>query len=454
MRRLTAVRGLGPLRHRGFRLLAGGQLASNAGDSFYAVALPWYVLADHGGTILLGTVLVAYGIPRTALVVVGGHASDRWHPWTVMMSTDAARALAVAALAVAAATGPARAVVLVPIAAVLGAGEGLFMPGSFAIVPALLPDEDLQSGNALASAGTQLAMLIGPAAGGAMVAFLGPAPAFALDAASFLISAVTLAGIRAARRPLASAEAAAAQRSQAAQATADQSPAAAGGPTLLSVLRSERALQIGLLVTVAANLGSGGTDEVALPSLAHGPLHSGAGGFGALIAAFGAGALAGTIVAGQAGRIRRPAVLCSFVFLAQAAALAAVPYLGSTVAAGGALLAVGVANGFGNVVMITSFQRFAPPDLLGRLAGLLTLASLGIFPVSVALAALVVHRLGPAPFFPFAALALAAPILAGLTQSDWRSFGMRNDSAVVAEWPAAGDGQQAGDDRPAAPLAN
>jgi hypothetical protein len=147
-------------------------------------------------------------------------------------------------------------------------------------------------------------------------------------------------------------------------------------------------------------------------------------------------------------------VLCSFVFLAQAAALAAVPYLGSTVAAGGALLAVGVANGFGNVVMITSFQRFAPPDLLGRLAGLLTLASLGIFPVSVALAALVVHRLGPAPFFPFAALALAAPILAGLTQSDWRSFGMRNDSAVVAEWPAAGDGQQAGDDRPAAPLAN
>jgi MFS family permease len=259
VRRLTAVRGLGPLRHRGFRLLAGGQLASNAGDSFYAVALPWYVLADHGGTILLGTVLVAYGIPRTALVVVGGHASDRWHPWTVMMSTDAARALAVAALAVAAATGPARAVVLVPIAAVLGAGEGLFMPGSFAIVPALLPDEDLQSGNALASAGTQLAMLIGPAAGGAMVAFLGPAPAFALDAASFLISAVTLAGIRAARRPLASAEAAAAQRSQAAEATADQSPAAAGGPTLLSVLRSERALQIGLLVTVAANLGSGGT---------------------------------------------------------------------------------------------------------------------------------------------------------------------------------------------------
>jgi hypothetical protein len=56
------------------------------------VALPWYVLANHGGPLLLGTVLAAYGIPRTALLAVGGHASDRWRPWTVMMSSDVVRA--------------------------------------------------------------------------------------------------------------------------------------------------------------------------------------------------------------------------------------------------------------------------------------------------------------------------------------------------------------------------
>jgi predicted MFS family arabinose efflux permease len=421
--RPRTVRGLAPLRHRGFRLLAVGQLASNVGDSFYAVALPWYVLAEHGGVILLGTVLVAYGIPRTALVAVGGQASDRWGPWTVMMSTDAVRAVGAVALAVAAAMGPARADVLIPIAAVLGAGEGLFMPCSFAIVPALLPDEDLQAGNALASSGTQLATLVGPAAGGAMVAFLGSAPAFALDAASFVVSAVTLAGIRAAKRV-----------SPPAVSASGPGEPDATVPTLRSVLRSQRAVQIALLVTVAANLGSGGSDEVALPSLAHGPLHAGAGGFGALVAAFGGGALVGTIVAGQAGRARKPAVAGSVVFLAQAAALAAVPYLGGAVAAGAALVAVGVANGFGNVVMITAFQRWAPPELLGRLAGLLTLASLGIFPVSVALAAVVVHRLGPAPFFPLAAFALAAAILAGLTQRAWRSFGMTNGGGAAAEW--------------------
>jgi MFS family permease len=419
MARLTAPRGLAPLRHRGFRRLAAGQFASNVGDACYAVALPWYVLAEHGGALLLGTVLVAYGVPRTVLLAAGGHASDRWRPWTVMMSTDAVRALGLGALAAAAALGPARAAVLVPIAAVLGAGEGLFLPGSFSAVPALLPDEDLQAGNALASAGTQFATLVGPVIGGALVALLGPAPAFGLDAASFVVSAATLCGVRAAMRP-----------SVAGAARAPLPPAATAGdvaadrPTVLSLLRSERILLISLLITVAANLGSAGMSEVALPSLAHGPLRAGAGGYGGLIAAFGAGALLGTLAAGQVRRARRPAVAASVAFLTQALFIALVPYLGGTVPAGAALAAIGVLNGFGNVVMITVFQRWAPPDLLGRLTGLLLTASFGVFPISVALAALVVHGLGAAAFFPLAAVTVAIPLLVGLSQRTWRDFGM------------------------------
>ena len=55
-------RTLAPLRHRGYRLLVTGQVTSNLGDACYAVALPWFVLAGHGGTVLLGTVLAAYGV--------------------------------------------------------------------------------------------------------------------------------------------------------------------------------------------------------------------------------------------------------------------------------------------------------------------------------------------------------------------------------------------------------
>lgn len=179
---------LAPLRHRGFRLLVGGQMASNLGDAFYSVALPWYVLADHGSTVLLGTVLAAYGLPRTVLMAVGGHASDRWRPWTVMMACDSVRAAAVAALAFAAASGPARLAVLVPVAVVLGAGEGMFLPGGMAIIPTLLPDKELQAGNALSTAGSQLSFLVGPAVGGGLVALVGASWALGADAVSFVVS--------------------------------------------------------------------------------------------------------------------------------------------------------------------------------------------------------------------------------------------------------------------------
>jgi len=408
---LTAPRALAPLRHRRFRLLTAGQVTSNVGDACYAVALPWYVLANHGSVVLLGTVLAAYGIPRTALLLVGGYASDRWRPQTVMMAADIARALAIAALAVAAAAGPARAVVLIPVAVLLGSGEGLFLPGSFAIIPSLVPGEDLQAANALASSGTQLATLIGPAIGGALVALAGPPLAFALDSFSFAISAATLAGLRAAPPAPVHREAA---------------PAATGerAPTLGAVLRSERVIQVILLLNIAANIGLGGESEVALPALAHGPLRAGAAGYGAILAAFGAGALLGTLAAGQIRRARRPAVAGSLAFLAEAVCTGFAPYFGSTAAVAAAIAGLGIMNGFGNVITITAFQQWAPPNLLGRLGGLLALTSFGVFPVSVALAALVVRDSGPAPFFLFAAASLAVAILAALTQKSWRDFGM------------------------------
>lgn len=458
-----ATRGLAPLRHRGFRLLAGGQFASNIGDAAYAVALPWYVLATHGGALLLGTVLAAYGVPRTVTLLAGGQASDRWHPWTVMMGSDVVRVLATGGLAVAAATGPARAVILVPIAVVLGAGEGMFLPGSFAIIPALLPDADLQAGNALSSAGTQLATLAGPALGGTMVALLGPAPAFGLDAASFAVSALTLAGISAAGRAAGHANArtgtpavlpspAAAGAAGPAGGTAPGAPATtpAGAPgappcpaepgtatTVRGVLRSERALQVAILITIVANLGSGGMDGVALPSLAHGPLGTGAGGFGGLVAAFGAGALLGTLVAAHAGRARRPAIAGSVAFLIEAVFMALVPYLGGAIGAAAMLVGLGAMNGFGNVTTITAFQRWAPKDMIGRLSAVVMVASVGVYPISVLVGGAVVHAWGPAWFFPLAAGALALAILAGLTQRSWRDFGAVPTAAAVARPPEA-----------------
>jgi len=406
-------RAFAPLRHRAFRLLAFGQLTSNIGDLFYTVALPWYVLSHHGGALLLGAVLACYGVARTGALLVGGALSDRLRPWTVMMGADAGRAAVSAALVVVVATRPPSLTLLAPIAVLLGVGGGLFMPGSMAIIPALLPDDDLQAGNALSSGWTQLATFVGPALGGVVVAAVGAAPAFAVDGATYVVSALTLLGVRL-LGPIGHASSA---------RTGTSAAVASEAPTLWQVIRAERVLRLIFAITLVANLSAGGESEVALPALAHGRFHAGAGGYGLLVAAIGAGALVGTILAGRAPSFRRPALIGSWGFFSQCLFTAFVPYLGGTVPAAAMLACFGLLNGFSNVLTITAFQRWAPPQMLGRLMGFLMLGSLGIFPVSVLLGGVIVRGLGAAVFFPLSAASVAATVLAALSFRDWREFG-------------------------------
>ncbi len=160
---------------------------------------------------------------------------------------------------------------------------------------------------------------------------------------------------------------------------------------------------------------------MALPALAH--ARFGAAGYGALIACLAAGSLAGTLAAGRSGRLRRPAVTASMAFLMTAAAVAAVPWAGGLAGAAACIVAYGTGNGFGNTTYITLLQRWAPPRLLGRVMSLVMLASLGTFPVSVALTGAAVRSFGPVPFFPVAAAALAVAVGGSLAWPQLRSFG-------------------------------
>ena len=297
--------------------------------------------------------------------------------------------------------------VLAPVAALIGAGEGLFLPASFTIIPSIVEPEQLQVANSISTGLTQVGSLLGPVLGGLLVTTAGPAPAFAVDAASFAVSALALALLR--TRPRA----------------AGPAPEGLGGqqdaPTVWSLLRTSRVLQITLVVIVVANLAAGGTFEVALPALAH--ARYGAAGYGALIACYGFGALGGTLIAARATNMRTPAVATFCVYLAEGVAMCFVPYLGGLPGAGAAIAALGICNSFGNILIITLLQRWAPAQLLGRIMSLIMLAALGSFPASVAVAGVLVHHFGPAIFFPVSGILLTVVVLAALTQKAIREFG-------------------------------
>jgi MFS family permease len=426
--------GSGPLAVRSFRLLAGGQFASTIGDFCYAVALPWLVLSNHGSPILLGIVLACYGVPRTVLIPVGGVLADKVGPRTLMLAADTARCVLVAGLALLAARHTVSLAALGPIAALIGAGEGLFIPASFAIMPSLLDEERLAAGNALSTAAMQVGSLLGPALGGALVAATrASTAAFAVDAATFGVSALTLLLIP--RRP-APGSVAGSVGGEAAVISGDaeaSGPADKGG--VLALLRRSRALQVILVVVIAANLAGGGMSDVALPALAHASF--GAAGYGALLACFAIGGVAGTLGAARTGNLREPVVFASVVFLVEAAGITLIPYLGGEAGAAAALCLAGACNGLGNVTVLTVLQKWVPPGLLGRVMGTLMLCSFGTFPLSVAVSGVLVHHLGPAPFFPVAGGLVAVAIIGGLTQREFRTFGAR-EAAVQAAPDAAG----------------
>jgi predicted MFS family arabinose efflux permease len=160
-----------------------------------------------------------------------------------------------------------------------------------------------------------------------------------------------------------------------------------------------------------------------VPDLAH--ERFGAAGLGALLACVAAGSMAGTLAAARAGSLRRPVPVATAVYMIMAAGMAAVPFLGGLPGAAAAMVVLGAGNGLGNVLLISQLQMWAPPRVLGRLMSAIMLSAYGSYPLSVAVAGVLVRHSGPAAFFPVAAVLAALPLLAGLTQREWRDFGMR-----------------------------
>ena len=214
-------------------------------------------------------------------------------------------------------------------------------------------------------------------------------------------------------------------------ATASPAPAdLAGDPSGLgalgsqagfwALLRSARLLRVIVVVTMAANFAFGGTFEVALPALAH--AHFGAGGYGAMIACLGAGAVLGTLAAARATGLRRPMLVASALFIVDGVAAAVIPF-GGIAGAAAASFVFGIANGLGNVLTLTLIQKWAPPQLLGRVMSIVMLASFGSFPLSVVVAGILVRHVGTTPFFPIAGAILIAAVLGALTQREYRTLG-------------------------------
>lgn len=362
------------LRHNDFRALFGGQLVSLIGDQLFLVAMPFLLASGHPhDATRLATVLVCLGVARAVAVLAGGAAADRMRRWRVMMGADLVRLSLTALLAALTITGLPPLLVICGLAVGLGLAEGAFLPSSYAIVPDLVPGDTVLSANALVSAQTTTAMLVGPLVAGLVVAGTGPAVALAVDAATFALSAGSLALIRGRHRRPESAE------------SAPDTGQRAGYRQFLGYFRGQRLLWFCTVNTLVVNLGYSGMMAVALPILvqAH---HRAATSYGLLLAASGAGALTGAMLGKRILDRPRSAIVGLVAGIAEGVLVLSIPAVSNSVPMIAVpLLLAGAGTAISDVFFVTALQQRTEPRFLGRTMSVLMLAAFVSGPASYAL---------------------------------------------------------------------
>lgn len=186
---------VGALQERDFRLLFFGQTLSHVGSSILPIALIFAVL-EFGSASALGIVSAALLVPNVCLMLFGGVWADRLPRQKVMLYADLVRAASQAVAAFLLIAGGATVWNLALLAAMYGTANAFFNPASTGLVPDTVSGPRLQEANALMSLSRTSLAVLGPAIGGALVAFVGPGWVFALDAASFVVSAMFLARLK------------------------------------------------------------------------------------------------------------------------------------------------------------------------------------------------------------------------------------------------------------------
>jgi MFS family permease len=395
---------LSPLRQRDFRILWTGMTISLIGDGIFLIAIAWESYSLWNAPAALSIVGIGMTIPTIAFLLIGGVVSDRRDRRLVMAWADGLRAVAVAVLAALVLMGALRFWELVVLVAVYGVGTAFFMPSFEAILPELLPREELPAANALDQFVRPIAMrLVGPVAGGALVA-ASAGVAFAIDAASFAACLVAVLAM---------------PRRAGRQVAAEVSSVAALKEGLRFVRR--RVWLWGTLLSAAiAYLVFLGPAEVLLPYLVKNELHASAGTLGLVLAAGGLGAVGGAAFMGHRGHPRRDVTV---MYMTWTIATLAIAGYGIANAAWELMLVCLVFNALeaaGTIVWATIKQHHVPGSMLGRVSSLDWLISIGLLPLSFALTAP-----AAAVFGTRATLVGAAALGAAVTLSAFFLPGMR-----------------------------
>jgi MFS family permease len=413
-----------PLRTRNYRLYFSGQLISVPGTWLQTVAQAWLVLQLTPSGSALGLTVALQALPVLLLGPWAGAVADATDKRKMLLGTQALQAALALTLGLLTVTDVVQLWMVWVLALGLGVARALDVPTRQSFVSELVTGEQLPRAISINSTVAAAARMVGPAAGGAIIAALGVGTCFLINGVSFLapLAGLVAMDVTKLHRPK--------------TPPARQPHAVADG---VRYVRSRKDLVVPLLMM--AIVGTLAYEfQVTIPLLAHETFHLGATGFGLLYAAMGFGSVvAGLTIAGRVAPRVRTITAAALVFGTGLALAAASP---TPTTAAIALAGAGAASVIFSSTTNATIQLRAAPEMRGRVVALYIVAFMGSTPLGGPLVGAVGQLAGARVALGVGALGcLAAAALAAAFA------GVLRPSAI----PAAGTGfsaERRPDDRP------
>jgi MFS transporter, DHA3 family, tetracycline resistance protein len=363
-----------PFRSREYRLLIAAVSLSIFADGMFAVVLALQVIELDNNPVSLSIVTTCWGAAFVAFVLVGGITADRITQRRIIIATESVNVVASSAIAVLGLVGALQVWHLAVASAAMGTAAAFFFPAYSAILPRILPADQLLAANGVEGVVRPVFQrAVGPAVAGIVVGATFPALGATTVAVLFAIGLVLLM----ATRPATKASVAEPDHVQ---------------PHVLRDLRDGFGFMLRtpwllwtLLFASMFVLVVLGPIEVLLPFIASERFHDGARSYGFVLAFFGMGSALGALAVSSRRLPRRYLSVMMAMWSLGSIPLVVVGFTSSFSLMAVTTFIIGVTDGAGMVIWGTLLQRRVPTEMLGRVSSLDFFVSLAFMPVSFAI---------------------------------------------------------------------
>lgn len=403
------------------------------GDQIYYVTLAW-TATQLASPAQVGLILAAGAVPRALFLVVGGAMADRYGAKRVALLSALARVVVMTCITTVVLLQIPAVVLLVGLTVVFGIVDALFIPAAGTLPRRIVVRSELARVQGMRSLLQRLALAVGPPVAGFIVAGYGLAAAFASAVILFLVSMGALWMTRLREGEPAEDEA----RHRGSQQTLSSATPTVGPsqrPGLIAdvvvglrYVRGHAVLLPMLLVVAVAEIATAGPVAVGLPLLADAE-GWGVGGVGIIMAGFGIGATTTALLITVVGRVPRAGYVALAAVVVMGPALAAVGLTNTVVGAALAGCVTGLGGGVCSTLVSTFVLSVTEKGQLGRVVGLMSLATFGGAPLSYALSGFIADVTTPSMSFVVSGAAVLLVGIAALCVPALRS----------AEMPRAGN---------------